>query len=412
VWKRGNSFASSVDFSLAWVGVFGALLTLAMAHALMSSLTFSKRAAEEVERQTKSLLEKNQLWRTLSELSPVGILRTDSQGQILYANFAWCKMMQTDLNNLDRDKLRASIHPDDRALVADGWQNLLTHEHPFDIEFRRNMPDGSMRWYRAVASSFSIEEGVPLGAVVVTIDQTVDREKEKYLEAQRLRAIQSAKMATLGEMAGGIAHEINNPLAIISGTIELLKREEWLKNENVAKSIERLDRTTNRIANIVRGLKSFSRNAENDPSEAFDIHDMVMDTVSFCGERFKNHGVHLVVNSSSGHLMTGRSTQLSQVILNLLNNAFDAVVGLQDAVVKLEVLQHEHGVSILVEDNGPGVPEGLEEKIMQPFFTTKEVGKGTGLGLSIAKGIVEDHNGSLSLARDAKLTRFVINLPK
>ncbi|MNL12986.1 C4-dicarboxylate transport sensor protein DctB [compost metagenome] len=166
-----------------------------------------------------------------------------------------------------------------------------------------------------------------------------------------------------------------------------------------------------RIAKIIRGLRSYARESDLSSIETFTVESVVEDTLSFCHEKFKNNGVTLTSKLEPGLHLQGRPTQVSQVLLNLLNNAYDAVSQSHNKEVLVEAKYKENGVELSVTDSGPGVPIHLRAKVMEPFFTTKEVGKGIGLGLSISSGIVQAHNGRFYLDNKSLKTRFVIWLP-
>ena len=178
------------------------------------------------------------------------------------------------------------------------------------------------------------------------------------------------------------------------------------------KNLEIITQTTNRISKIISGLHSFSRNAVKDPMTKKSLNKIIDETLVLCTEKFKYNGVDLQITADPDCIVNCRPAQLSQVILNLLNNSFDAVVNDMEKWVKIELLdKKDDGFLVIISDSGKGIPKAIAEKIMQPFFTTKEVGKGTGLGLSISKGIIEDHGGVLSIDAQSANTKFVIKLP-
>lgn len=254
-------------------------------------------------------------------------------------------------------------------------------------------------------------------------DITERKAAEAILISQREKLVASAKMSSLGEMASGIAHEINNPLTIIIGKTTLLKRrlenQEGLFNNNfkynhsVMEELSNIQITAKRIGAIIRGLRSFSRNAENDQMERVHISDLINETLDFSRERFKFHGIQLKVKMDHGSPMyvNGRAAELLQVLVNLLNNAYDAVEPLKEKWVEIKVIQHNDKCRISITDSGDGIDPEVLDKIMMPFFTTKEVGKGTGLGLSISKGIIENHQGKFYYDMTSPNTSFVIELP-
>lgn len=240
------------------------------------------------------------------------------------------------------------------------------------------------------------------------------------LSKTREALIASAKMSALGEMAGGVAHEINNPLAIIKLKVEQigdLAVAGELDSKYIANSIEVINRTIHRIAKIINGLKSFARDGNSDPVLNASVSSIIEETLSFCFERFKSNGVPLQIDfpkKAEGDDLSieCRATEISQVLLNLLNNSFDATQSEKNPWVTLQILEQTETVEISVTDSGPGIPIEVQKKMLQPFFTTKPVGKGTGLGLSISKGIIESHHGKLFVDNNCKNTKFVIVLPK
>lgn len=246
-----------------------------------------------------------------------------------------------------------------------------------------------------------------------SLEQKVN-ERTKQLERQRAAAAQNAKMASLGEMAGGVAHEINNPLAIIAmhsqQGLECLDDAE-LDKEILRQKFQLVVATTTRIASIVKGLLAFSRRSANDAMLPTSVKEILAGTVGLCGERFKHHDVELRLGAFDDFKIPCRGAEVSQIVLNLLGNAFDAVGPLPEKWVACDVKRLGDKLQISVTDSGKGLKPELVDRIMEPFFTTKEVGKGTGLGLSISKSIAEAHHGNLYVDQSCANTRFVLELP-
>jgi PAS domain S-box-containing protein len=239
---------------------------------------------------------------------------------------------------------------------------------------------------------------------------------ESELKISRAQAISSARLSALGMMAGGIAHEINNPLAIIyasaSNLLEMAESGAVPLNE-LQDTSTRIKHTANRISKIVLSLRQIARDGSSDPFQRASAGEIVEHALELCKERFREHSVRLDTSLVDSRLhVSCREVQIAQVLLNLLQNAFDVVVECQgDRWVRLEVGSHEQSVIFAVIDSGPGVPPELRTRIMEPFFTTKPVGKGTGLGLSLSKAIVEDHGGELTLCEREQHTCFSFSLP-
>lgn len=243
------------------------------------------------------------------------------------------------------------------------------------------------------------------------LNASIDRERNI-----KMQMMFSSKMSALGEMAGGVAHEINNPLAIIKTLVGQLRDyadDEVIDKSMLKETLADVEGTVDRIAKIIKGLRSFSRDGSRDLTTTVSVAKLLQDTLGFCGERFKQHQVDLRYSGTSdGISFEGREVEISQVLLNLLNNSYDAILPLKEKWIELSVSDLSDAVEISVTDSGPGISPEVRKKLFQPFFTTKEIGKGTGLGLSVSTGLVEGHNGTLTLDTSGFNTRFVVRLPK
>jgi signal transduction histidine kinase len=228
----------------------------------------------------------------------------------------------------------------------------------------------------------------------------------------------AAKLSALGEMAGGVAHEINNPLAVITLYVEriaeAIQGQDSISNESAKKSIAVVQSHLSRVAKVVAGLMAFAGEAEDEAMRLMSFRDIVEDTLTLYSEKIRSRGAEL--RQANPDLLNWRINcrphAISQVVLNLLANALDAVEKAPEKWIQLEYFQESNGFcAMAVTDSGQGIQNDLREKIFQPFFTTKDIGKGTGLGLSVAKGIVEAHGGTLELDPPSPRTRFVLRLP-
>ncbi|MEQ1723032.1 MAG: HAMP domain-containing sensor histidine kinase, partial [Pseudobdellovibrio sp.] len=251
--------------------------------------------------------------------------------------------------------------------------------------------------------------------IISTIDIHELKKIELEMNRQKMNLQHSSKMASLGEMSGGLAHEINNPVAIISGRAQQLLM--MLQKDNISKEVlinglENISTTTKRIDRIIKGLRSFSRDTEIESHTEANLKNIIEDTLTFCEAKFKNFGIDISYTVSEEINIECGPTQISQVLLNALNNSYDAIIESNIKWIKIEASETNNEVRIQITDSGNGIPEHLRDKVMQPFFSTKEIGKGTGLGLSISKGIMEAHKGQFYINHESTNTQLVMILPK
>lgn len=237
------------------------------------------------------------------------------------------------------------------------------------------------------------------------------------LDRQRQMAIESAKLVAVGEMASGIAHEINNPLSIVSLSVKgaelaLVKKEPV---EKIQFFLTRIDRTTQRISKIVNSMKLSVRDASIDPLAPVLCQTLIEECLILFESRLQNSGIELRTNIKdiAELKVECREGQVVQILVNLLNNAFDAVYQQKKPWIEVYISAASDGmVEISIIDSGKGLSPELASKIFNPFFTTKEVGKGTGLGLSIARKNAHSNGGDLFLDSQSSNTKFTLRLKK
>lgn len=216
-------------------------------------------------------------------------------------------------------------------------------------------------------------------------------------------------------MAGGIAHEINTPLTVIQGYAEYTNTLDLVDKKNhevVKENLNKIEKTTSKIYHIIRGLQLFARDGEKDPKELVKLKDFLNENCEIVDSKLIQKNIKLKIDCPENLVIPMRQVQMSQVIVNLINNSRDAISDLANRWINIQVLDLKDTVMIEVTDSGLGISESVAVKIFNPFFTTKPVGQGTGLGLSISKGIIEDHGGVFSLKPNCVNTCFQIKLPK
>jgi signal transduction histidine kinase len=239
------------------------------------------------------------------------------------------------------------------------------------------------------------------------------RELTKLVDQRNDKLIGQSKYAELGLMSAGIAHEINNPLAVIQAkTTQLLRLyRDPSKTKELAEGLEQILFTSERINRTIQGVREFVHQDENAQYSEFTLQDLIDSVLSFCGQRLKNHGVNLRFYGIENMMIRGNKIQLEQILLNLINNSFDAIEFLPEKWIELTAENKDEKVRLMFKDSGTGIPVELADKIMEPFFSTKDLSKGTGMGLSLARGIAEQHGGDLSYVRDSSHTTFLLELP-
>ncbi|MEZ4777174.1 MAG: ATP-binding protein [Bacteroidia bacterium] len=264
----------------------------------------------------------------------------------------------------------------------------------------------------------------------------------RQLQNTQTQLVAAEKMASLGQLTAGVAHEINNPVNFISGNIEPLKNdvndllkilaayESAVKDSNLESRfahVEKLrqeldidyvtteiqdlvagiDEGANRTAEIVRGLRTFARLDEQD-RKTFSLEENINSTVSLLHHKMDN--IRIVKNFDFLPEIDGFPGKINQVLMNVLDNAIQAMPN--GGTITLTTLKKGQNVEIRIKDTGTGIPKEIQNRIFEPFFTTKDVGEGTGLGLSISHGIIQQHNGSINVeSQEGKGTEVIISLP-
>lgn len=246
-------------------------------------------------------------------------------------------------------------------------------------------------------------------------------DRERKIEAANAALLHSQKMAAIGQLSAGIAHEIKNPLAGIQGYAQLSMRK--LDEDNpVRKYAEIIEKETKRCVQIIGNLMKFARQDEvTYVYEPLNLNTIIRETLPTVEQQLKENKVGLDMKLARDlPVIKGNADQLKQVLLNFIINAQQAMeggppqsrFGEQGRIEVMTEGNAAEGVVLEVSDNGPGIPEDIRNKIFDPFFTTKETGKGTGLGLSVTHGIVEDHNAKISVkSSPGQGTTFTVRFP-
>ena len=295
-----------------------------------------------------------------------------------------------------------------------------------NIEEPQQQLDGSTSTLLTSKVPLHDKEGNVIGILGIYTDITerknleLDRERAlKEIKDLQEQIIHTEKMRSLGEMAGGIAHEINNPLTIIKGyssaLTKLVEKDKHTK-ENLLDGLAKINETVERIGSIVKSLKTISHQEREDNLNYVDITKIIEDITSLSVEKFKANNISLKVEFKAPELKESQllcnQVTLSQCLLNLLNNARDEVMKVHLRWIKIIVDYNDDSFTLQVIDSGSGISEENKSKIFQPFFTTKEVGKGTGIGLSLSKKLLEQQGAQIELCELSENTCFKIDFPR
>jgi C4-dicarboxylate-specific signal transduction histidine kinase len=249
-----------------------------------------------------------------------------------------------------------------------------------------------------------------------------DISQRKKIEQQLIR---SERLVSIGEMASAMAHEINQPLLSISLGIDNLfnkiENKKVLDESYFRNKSEKIYQDVSRIGRIIDHVRTFSRDFGDFSSSSFDLNESINNAISMISEQFKNHNIHIVTRLDKKITpIPGNTYRFEQVILNLLTNSRDALEEKMkktkmdfEKTISVRTSLHEQVIRVEVRDNGCGIPGEILDRVMLPFFTTKETGKGTGIGLSISLGIIKEMNGSIEIESHASVgSSFKISLPR
>jgi len=330
------------------------------------------------------------------------ILVADTAGLVSYANRRWydAGFGQEDL--LGRPLLELAAPGFVRPL-ADSIENTIGGQQVDNLELQI-LRGGIPGQFSANLSPMRDEQGNVTSIVMVLTDITDSA-------VLRDKLVHAEKMAAVGQLVSGVAHEVNNPLTAILGFADLLMENPELP-ESARKDLRVILQEAQRTKQIVQNLLSFARQMPPQRN-ALQLNSILRRTIQLRSYDFNSHGVEVIEHLNEGlPEIIGDASQLQQVFLNILNNAYDAVheTG-QPARIEIMTTKAGNGIEISFRDNGPGISH--PDRIFDPFFTTKEVGKGTGLGLSICYGFVKEHGGEILCHNnpDGRGATFIIRLP-
>ncbi len=377
---------------------------------------------EQKQLKFELVSEKEQLSVTLNSIGD-GVIATDDKGGITMLNKisqiltgwpqeeAFGKPLPEVFHIINEKTREIAKNPVYRVLEKG---EIVEHANQRALIAR----DGTERVIAYSAAPMRSNDCNIIGVVLVFSDITERKQLDDERRDMELKMIETSKLAPLGEIATGVAHEINQPLTYISSFIQNLKidlKEDFIDKNELLQDLTTSHKQVNRIIDIIQHLRTFGRRDDVDMRQV-SIETVLDNTLIIMGERIRLSNIEIVKNIEQNlPMVLGNPNQLEQIFINLFQNAMHAFPqNAKKPEISVDMLSTEAGdaVAINITDNGTGIAKEELDRIFEPFFTTKEVGKGTGLGLSIVYGIIKKHNGSISCESEVnKGTKFLITLP-
>jgi two-component system, NtrC family, sensor kinase len=395
VQRRGERIGA-VSIASAQSRTFSAL-QLERVEAMSDLLSVALANAELFE----TMRQAEWRFRTLFRAAPDAVLTVlQTTGRVREANDAVREVFGLDPHQVVGRTLAELVVPEDRAALERILANAFAGA-PGRAEVQIAVADAPTRFVALAASR--LPEADPPSALLVGRDMTHERE-------MHARLMESDRLAAVGELVAGVAHEVNNPLSSISAFAQLLLRDNGLTAQQ-RDSIEVIRAETTRASQVVKDLLAFARRSE--PQRApLDLNGVVGRSLRMRQYQFSETGVQVETELADDlPAVMGDSRQLQQVCLNLLTNAVQAMSA-GGGTLRVRSYVETGAVRLDVIDSGPGIPAPARARIFEPFFTTKREGEGTGLGLSVSYGIVKAHGGTIEIADTGPAgTTFRVTLP-
>jgi PAS domain S-box-containing protein len=378
-----------------WINNCGIMLIFFWVLSLFFDLIKTKKELQD------EFMRSNTLTDGLNEAAIIAV--TEVSGKIIFVNQKFCEasgFAENELIGSTHRIFKSGLNSAD--FYSELWSKILTGKI-WSGEVCNRKKDGTLFWVNNTIVSIYSKRG-ERQFLSIAFDISDRKRAEEKL-------VHSAKMATLGELSAGLAHEINNPLTIISGAIRLVPR--FLNNpEKLAAKIELINKSCERIAKIILGLKKFSRADEKLTLKHCLLSNIVNEVMNLTESKSTLYNVRVTCDIKSSFLINCDEVRIEQVLVNLVNNAIDAIKELPEKWVKVSVFEEGSAIVVQVMDSGPGIPKIIADRIFEPFYTTKKVGEGTGLGLSLSKGILDEHNATICILQGLAHTCFEIRFPK
>jgi len=366
-------------------------------------LYLNENLEKMIDERTQALAISEYKYRQIFEVSKDMIIVAGKDGRILNLNPSGCHMLGLEGVRENIDKRYVQEFLSDK----NGWSAIIsaieTKGSISSDEYVVQTSDGI--GFRALFSASPAKGAIGEDSIYILVKNI---EKRHLMEAQ---IAQADKLASIGELSSGVAHEINNPLGIILGYSQLLLRNEG-KDSPLYPDLKTIEKQVKNCKTIVEDLLRFARTSP--PSkEKNDIHQLIEDVLGFLQHHFNPDKIKIIKNydTTIAPILLDEK-RIKQVIMNLVMNARHAIGDSGTIAVATRAHPHRHKVSIVLKDTGYGIEKKHLPRIFDPFFTTKPTGEGTGLGLSVSYGIIKNHGGAIRVeSTPGKGSTFTIDLP-
>jgi PAS domain S-box-containing protein len=385
--KKDNTYLSIEDWEL--LRTISSPVALALENAyLYDQVNLRAHELERLKDYSENIIES----------LTVGVAVLDQKGKVI----GWNRVLEKSFGKKEKEVTGNSLMD---VLGENNFAALFPPDtqQGFRLlsEITMEMPDGGKKIFDITKTPLLDNQMDPYGTVIIFEDIT-----EKITMQQQL--LTSEKLASIGLLSAGVAHEINTPLTGISSYVQILQKK--LTASSHSQVLEKIEAQTDRVARIVKNLLNFARNPSESTFQKIDLSENLREIISLIEYKLKNMNIDLDMILHPIEPVWAQGERIQQVFINIILNAMDAMP--DGGKLKIELTQAENQASVVIEDTGTGIKSQHLPHIFDPFFTTKGIGKGTGLGLSISYAIIKEHEGRVTVdSESGKGSRFVIYIP-
>jgi signal transduction histidine kinase len=423
--QRYEECIEACKLGTAFIAIFDCVNAMGQAKKIRISGKPIFNAAGEVSKLRGTVQDVTEDWYDSArynlaiETAGIGVFEFDH----ITSELIWNKHMYALYNKpadqpISYSQWHDSVHPEDMDIAKTAFISSIKKGHPFSNIFRVVHKNGDVKYIKASAKTFVDQDKKPLKSIGVNIDITTLIEQEDQLALQRSVALYNAKLAAVGEMAASIGHEINNPLAIAIGNIELLKEiihRQPPPATQLLSHFTAIDSSLQRIQSIVGGMKYLAKDESKEDKLDVNINELLRITVTLFQQIYKKQGININYTPNiniQDVVVNGHFGELQQVLMNIINNARDAVLDSHVKDIRVSAGIDNRQIMIQITDSGIGIKKELHSRIFESFFSTKKPTNATGLGLAAVRRILTDHKGKIEVESEpGKGASFKVYIP-